>query len=189
MLLEGYNKNGFLSIISVLGETSEAGKFAFRGDLTLKKGGFREGSDVDRKPPEYVIQQAIILESDDKLIFVSGLLTELSTLKIFLDEYKSDITPETVFLFYVGNIAENIKVEYEGSTFQLVAYDQGMIWNELLELLYIEKSDLKGQSAEDKVITVFDEAKSFAIKKEVISLEAALEKTIVVKKSSSVGAI
>ncbi len=189
MLLEGYNTNGFISITSVLGATSQAGTIAFRGDLTLKKGEFREGSDVDRKPPEFVIQQAIILESGEKLIFVAGLILELSTLKIFLQEYKADLTTDTVFLFYVKNIAENLKVECDGMTFQLIAYQEGMIWNELLELLYIEKGDLKGQSAEDKVVTVFDEAKSFDTKKEAISLDAALDKTIVVKKSSSVGPV
>lgn len=189
MILENYNNKGLLSIVSVLGATTERGKFAFRGDLILKPGAFREGSDVDRKPPEFLIHQAIVLESSEKLIFVSGLLKELSTLTIFLEEYKADISPDTVFLFYVENIAEKLKVEHEGMIFQLTPYTEGMIWNELLELLYIEKSDLKGQSAEDKVITVFNEAKSFDTKTEIISLESAFAKTIVVDKDLSVGPV
>jgi len=189
MLLEKYNKKGYLSIVSVLGATTESGKFAFRGDLILKPGAFRDGSEVDRKSPEFLIFQAVVLEDSDKLIFVSGLFKKLSTLTIFLEEYKDDISLDTVFLFYVENIAEKMKVEHQGMTFQLLPYTEGMIWNELLELLYIEKSDLKGQSAEDKVITVFDEAKSFDTKADIISLESALAKTIIVDKDLSVGPV
>ncbi len=189
MLLETYNSKGLLSITSVLGATSEQDKFAFRGDLILKLGELREGSDVDRKPPEFLINQAILLASSEKLLFVGGMLNELSTLSIFVEEFKTDLTADTVFVLYVENIAESLKVEYEGLTFQLLPYEEGMVWNEFLELFYIEKSDLKGQSAEDKVITVFDEAKSFDNKAAVIGYSEALDKTIEVDKDLAVGPV
>ncbi len=189
MLLETYNSKGLLSITSVLGATSEADKFAFRGDLILKPGELREGSDVDRKPPEFLINQAILLASSEKLIFVGGMINELTTLSIFVEEFKADLSAETVFILYVENIAENLKVEYEGMTFQLLPYEEGMVWNEFLELFYIEKSDLKGQSAEDKVITVFDEAKTFDNKASVVSYTEALDKTIEVDKDLAVGPV
>jgi len=191
MLLETYNSKGLLSITSVLGATTETDKFAFRGDLILKPGELREGSDsdVDRKPPEFLINQAILLASSKKLLFVGGMLNELSTLSIFVEEFKTDLTTDTVFVLYVENIAESLKVEYEGLTFQLLPYEEGMVWNEFLELFYIEKPDLKGQSAEDKVITVFNEAKSFDNKAAVIGYSEALDKTIEVDKDLAVGPV
>lgn len=191
MLLESYNSKALLSVTSVLGATSETGKFAFRGDLILQEGELREGSskEKDRKPPEFLIHQSAILAESDKLIFVSGLLEKLSTLSLFVEKFKTDLSPDSVFLFFVENIGEKLKVEYEGMTFQLLPYQEGMIWNELLDTLYIEKSDLKGQSAEDKVITVFDQAKSFDTKTEAISFAEALQKTIEVKKDLAVGPV
>ena len=189
MLLESYNSKGLLFITTLLGATSEKDRFAFRGDLVLKEGELREGSERDRKTPECVINQAAILASSDKLLFVSGLLFELDKLSLFVEKYKGDLTSATKLLFYVEDIAEKMKVSYEGFTFQLLPYPDGMVWNEFLETLYIEKSDLKGQSAEDKVMTVAEAAKDFDTKTDTISLEEALLNTIEVVKDLAVGPV
>ncbi len=73
--------------------------------------------------------------------------------------------------------------------FKFLPYKEGMVWNETLEMLYIEKSDLKGQSAEDKVVTAYEAAKGFKIKADLIPFEEALTKTIVVKKAAAVGPV
>ncbi len=188
MLLDTYNSKGWLSITSVLGE-ADSGQFAFRGDLVLKEGELREGSERDRKPPEVVIHQAAALASSDKLLFVNGLLYELANLSLFFDKYQDAMTPDTVLLFYVEDIAEKMKVAYEGLTLMLLPYPGGMVWNELLEELYIEKSDLKGQSAEEKVVTAYEAAKEFDTKTEAISLDEALAKTIEVVRELSAGPV
>ena len=189
MLFETYNAQGLLSITSVLGEAGKSGRFAFRGDLVLKEGELREGSQRDRKPPEVVIHQAVALADKDKLLFVSGLVYESDNLSMFFDKYLKDMTPETVVLFYVEDIAEKLKVSYEGITLQLLPYPGGMIWNDLLDELYLEKGDLKGQSAEEKVVTAYDAAKDFDTKTTAISYAEALGKTIEVVKELSVGPV
>ena len=189
MLLDSYNSKGLLFIMILLGATSEKDKFAYRGDLVLKEGELLEGSERDRKTPECVISQAAVLASNDKLLFVSGLFFELDKVALFVEKYKNDLTPETKLLFYVENIAEKMKVTYEGFTFQLLPYPDGMVWNEFLDTLYIEKSDMKGLSAEDKVITVAEAAKDFDTKTEAISLEEALQKTIKVVKNLAAGPV
>ena len=189
MLLEDIDKQGLTFIMNVLGKTSEAGLYAYRGDLVLIQGAFREGSTTDRKPPELLLKQTAIVASEDKFIFVSGLFDELAQVQTFLEKYKPVMTPETLTLFFVENIAENMEVVLDGITFRFIPYREGMIWNETLELLYIEKADLKGQSAEDKVITVYEAAKSFKTKAATIPFEEALTKTIVVKKEAAVGPV
>lgn len=191
MLLEKYDSQALLWITTLVGKTSTAGISAFRGDLVLIEGALREGSTNirDRKTPELTINQAAVLADSDKILFVNGLLFKLEYLPIFVEKYKEALTPETVGLFYVENIATPMQIILEGVTFNLVPYKEGMIWNETLELLYIEKADLKGQSGEDKVLTMYEAAKSYKSKVAPISLEEALTQTIEVKKDAAVGPV
>lgn len=189
MLLEDFDKQGLTFITNVLGTTSEKGVSAYRGELVLIQGTFREGSTTDRKPPELLLRQTAILADSEKLIFVNGLFDELQHIPVFIEKYKAVLSPDTLTLFYVENIDTAMQFELEGITFRLLPYKEGMVWNETLETLYLEKADLKGQSAEDKVVTVYEAAKSFKIKAAPISFDEALTKTIVVKKEAAVGPI
>lgn len=189
MLLEDFDKQGLTFITNVLGATSVKGVSAYRGEFVLIQGSFREGSTTDRKPPELLLRQSAILADSEKFIFVNGLFDELQHIPVFLEKYKPVLTPDTLTLFYVENISTPMQIELEGITLKLLPYKEGMVWNETLEILYLEKSDLKGQSAEDKVVTAYEAAKSFKIKADPISFDEALTKTIVVKKDAAVGPV
>lgn len=191
MLLTNYDSQGFLTITSVLGQTSTAGLMAWRGDLVLIEGTMREGATNlnDRNPPKLLVHQAAILADADKMLFLNGMLHELEALAIFVEKYKAALTPETLALLYVENIADAMVVELEGFTFKLIPYQGGMVWNETMEFLYIEKHELKGQSAEDKVVTVYEAAKAFKFKGEVVDYATALTKTIEVKRELSFGPV
>jgi len=191
MLLEKYDSLGLLWITTLVGKTTTAGLSAFRGDLVLIEGAMREGSTNirDRKTPELVINQTAILADSEKFLFINGLFFKLEHLPVFVEKYQEAITPELVTLFYVENIAKPMQIVYSGVTFNLLPYKEGMIWNETLEVLYIEKADLKGLSAEDKVIAMYDAAKTYKIKVDPISLEEGLAQTIEVKKDAAVGPV
>lgn len=191
MLLDKFDSQALLWITTLVGKTSTPGVSAFRGDLVLIEGALREGSNNirDRKTPELVINQAAVLADSDKILFINGLFFELEHLPIFVEKYKDALTPNTVTLFYVEDIATPMQIIIDGITFNLMPYKEGMIWNETLELLYIEKADLKGQSGEDKVVTMYEVAKDFKIKAEPITLEEGLAKTIEVKKEAAVGPV
>lgn len=186
MLLENYDKEGLLFITSVLGKTSDKKSTAFRGDLILIQGDLHDGVHM---PPKLLLNQAAVLASDEKFIFVNGMFHELAQVPEFISKYKEALTPETLLVMYVENIAENMQIELDGFTFKFVPYRDGMVWNETLELLYIEKADLKGQSAEDKVVTMYEAAKDFKIKTAPIAFEEALTKTIFVKKELHSGPV
>jgi hypothetical protein len=189
MLLESYQQKGLLTVTLVNGQTSKAGIYAYRGDLVLKEGLLREGSTTDRKPPEALFIHSALLIENDKIKFVNGLLTDLALLPVFVAKYKDDIAADCVALIYVENIGKALIVELEGVSYQLIPYKAGLVWNELLELLYIEKSDLKGKSAEDKVAIAYAEAKSYKSKGEKVSYEIAEQNTIEVIKDDAVGAV
>jgi hypothetical protein len=89
----------------------------------------------------------------------------------------------------VENISKGLQVELEGVTYKLLPFKQGLVWNELLEELYIEKSELKNQSPEDKVAIAFAAAKTYKPKTPLVSFSEAEENTFLVIKDASVGAI
>lgn len=99
------------------------------------------------------------------------------------------MTADTALLFYVEDITESMKIDHEGFTLQLLPYPGGMVWNELLETLYLEKSDLKGQSGEEKVVTLYEASKDFDIKTAAIGFDDAAAKTIEVVKDLAAGPV
>ncbi len=189
MLLETYQAKGLLTVTLVNGVTSTAGIYAYRGDLVLKEGALREGSTTDRKPPEALLIHSALIVGNDKIKFINGLLPTLDLLPVFVEKYKDDIAPDCIALIYVENIAKGIQVELAGVTYKLLPFKQGLVWNELLEELYIEKSELKNQSAEDKVAIAYAAAKTYNPKTPLVPFAEAENNTIVVVKEAAVGAI
>lgn len=189
MLLESYQEKGLLTVTLVNGQTSTAGVYAYRGDLVLKEGSLREGSTTDRRPPEALFIHSALIVENDKIKFVNGLLPTLDLLTVFVEKYKTDIAEDCIAIVYVENISKALQVVLEGVTYQLLPFKEGLVWNELLEELYIEKSELKGQSAEDKVAIAYTAAKTYKSKGSVVSFDEAKTFTFVVVKDASVGAI
>lgn len=189
MLLESYQEKGLLTVTLVNGQTGTAGVYAYRGDLVLKEGTLREGSTTDRRPPEALFIHSALIIENDKIKFVNGLLPKLDLLPVFVEKYKADIAEDCIAIVYVENISKALQVVLEGVTYQLLPFKEGLVWNELLEELYIEKSELKGQSAEDKVAIAYAAAKTYKLKGAVVPFDEAQTFTFVVVKDASVGAI
>ena len=96
-----------------------------------------------------------------------------------------DLAADLVAVFYVENIPRPIQVTYHGIRHVLLPMieGEGTVWNELNEELALQKSDFKGQSAADKVITVFEAVKTdYHPKYPEVSWEAALASVVTVKK-------
>ena len=104
-------------------------------------------------------------------------------------EYGTVLSPEAVTLFFVENINKPMLINLAGVDFRFIPYKDGMVWNETLDVLYIEKSDLKGQSAEDKVVTAYEAAKSYKFKADTLTYDEALANTFVVKKDLASGPV
>jgi len=189
MLLETYQAKGLLTVTLVNGQTSTPGVYAYRGDLVLKEGTLREGSTTDRRPPEALFIHSALIIENDKIKFINGLLPTLNLLPVFVEKYKADIAPDATAIVYVENIGKSLQVELEGVTYILLPFKDGLVWNEILEELYIEKSELKNQSAEDKVAIAYAAAKTYKSKAPLVSFAEAEDNTIVVVKDAAVGAI
>ncbi len=175
MPLQKYKEAGLLFNSNFLEETSESGVSAFRGELVLIEGGVADAKG-HAKPPVEVMRGAALL-GDDKLKLVIGSIDQLASLTTFVEKYKADFAAGMKAVIYVVNIKDPVQVEIEGINFVLIPLVQGVPWNEVLDELALEKSDFKGQSAADKVMTLYNELQSYKPKYPTASMDEALANT------------
>ena len=179
MLLKRYEEQNLL-FNSNFTEPAGAGLTAYRGDLVLTEGEVADASGR-RKPPTASVRQAVLLAGDDKLMLAAGQLDEIAKLPLFVERYAADFASDMQAVFFVNNIGKPMQLALGGVTFRLLPLEDGMVWNELLEELRLEKGDLRGQSAGEKVATVCAALKDYKARGAEVALEAALADTIEVK--------
>jgi len=184
MLLNRYDETALLTNTNVKEKTTTPNLDAYRGDLVLEEGEIADAQGR-RLPPISFIKQVALLAGVDKLTFISGFLEKLDYLPLFYAKYGTDIAEDLAAVFYVENIPKPIKVTYNGIKHVLLPMieGEGTVWNELNEELALEKTDFKGQSAGDKVITVCTTYKTdYKPKYPEVSWEEAIGQVIEVKK-------
>ncbi|MET0055383.1 MAG: hypothetical protein ABW108_11275, partial [Candidatus Thiodiazotropha sp. 6PLUC10] len=159
MPLQQFNEDGLLFNTNFLDQTSTSGLYAYRGELVLVKGEVADDKG-HTKPPVDVMRGAILL-GDEKIKLLIGAIDDVASLNTLVEKYKADFSPEMKALLYVVNIEDPAQVEIEGITFVLIPMTQGVPWNETIDELGLEKSDFKGQSSADKLVTLLDEMQSY----------------------------
>jgi hypothetical protein len=174
MLLDRYEPLFFNS--NFREAASDAGWAAYRGELAIIEG---EVADEQgrRKPPVALFKQATVLVQDDELKLISGSLEELQHWPAFMEKFGADLNPSTVAVMFTVNIPKSFVSTINGATVAFVSLTEGLCWNELIDLAALEKSDFKGQSSADKVVTVFNAFKGHKYKYPVMSVEEALKTT------------
>ncbi|MEL6978948.1 MAG: hypothetical protein AAGM38_09745 [Pseudomonadota bacterium] len=172
MLFETYKAQDRLWLIN-LASAMSGERFAFRGDFVVTHGTFNEAA-KKRNPPTAMIHQAVMLEEAGALAMVAGNFSCVTMLPAFIETFGPDLAPECRPIFFVENIEKDVVVEAGGRSYELISFHSGMIWNQLLDLCALEKSDLKKLSAEEKVVAVYDELKSVVSKAPVADLESVL---------------
>lgn len=182
MLLDNYEKDQLL-YNSNFKDGAGAGWNAYRGDLVVVEG---EVADAQgrRKPPVVGLIGAAVLTENDKIKLLTGSLDDLSDIKILLGKYQPDFAPDVRVVLYVVNIAKPAVISLDGLSIVLIPMTDGMVWNELVDELALEKSDFKGQGAGEKVRTVFDAFGGYKPKYETISLDEALARKTDAKRES-----
>jgi hypothetical protein len=180
MLLDTYKTQELMWLITINGKTKN-GLNAFRGDLIVKLGEFNEVANK-RNPPEAVIKEAVILADDTSLLMVIGNFSDILELPEFIARFTPDLAAECKPLFFVDNLKESVVVDVDGRQYTLIPLPSGMVWNEVLDLCYLDKHDLKEQSTEDKVVTVYNAMKSYQPKFKTSTLDEAIANRTGVKR-------
>jgi hypothetical protein len=169
MSLQKYQENHLLFNVNFVEASSTEGLFGFRGELVLVEGEVADAKG-HAKPPEEVMRGAAIL-ADEKVKMVIGAIDQLDSFDTFLKKYKDDFAPDMIALIYVVNLSSPVTLEAEGANFILIPLVQGVPWNEVIDELALQKSDFKGQSAADKVVTLYEELKTYKPKYAQVELD------------------
>lgn len=180
MLLSDYAQAGLLCNVSFNGKTSRPGEYAYRGDLVLEEGEIADDQGR-RLPPVTVVRQAIVLATDSKIKFLIGGLHELALLDDVMARYAKDFEEKIPLLFFAENIGKPIQTELQGHKIVLLPIEDTAVWSETIDELRLEKDDFKGQSPEDKLITLQSALFDYKPKYPLVTYAEALASTVVIK--------
>jgi hypothetical protein len=175
MPLDKYKDAGLLFNVNFLEKTSEAGLFGYRGELILVEGG--AGDAMGHAKPPLEVMRGVVMLADDKVKMIVGALDQLELLTTFIEKYQGDFASDMKAVMFVVNIKNRSQVVIDGINFILIPLVQGVTWNEIIDELALEKSDFKGQSSADKILTVYNELQSYNPKSPTVSLDEALAAT------------
>lgn len=155
--------------------THVAGRFGFRGDIALK---FAQQFADEKRPPEVSADQAMaaVQAGESTICFATGFLLSFEYLKLIAEVFGPALSPQGKYFFFCDNIdvLKRYQVEYGGATFYILPIDEATVYNELLELLYIERNDLKKLDTAAKLDAIVDKALKFNQKFPSITYEEGL---------------
>lgn len=144
------------------GATHVPGRFGFRGDIALKKAA--QLAD-EARPPEISSDQVIATACDDSphIEFLTAFLLSFEYLKLLAEVLGDALSPAGKYILFCDNIdlSEKYRVEFGGATFFILPIDEATVYNETLELLYLEKGDLKKMDGGAKIDAIADKVASF----------------------------
>jgi hypothetical protein len=159
MSLQRYKESQLLFNINFLEAASTDGLFGYRGELVLVEGAVADAKGHVKPPVE--VMRGVAMLGDEKLKLVIGWIDQLSTFDTFLNKYQADFAADMLAVIYVVNLKSSVTLDVCGVNFILIPLVHGVPWNEVIDELGLEKGDFKGQSAADKVFTLYEELKRY----------------------------
>lgn len=159
------------------GPTKTAGRYGFRGDIALK---FAEKKADEARPPEISCDQVIAVahEGESHIRFLTAFLLSFEYLKLLAEVLGDALSPAGTYILFCDNIdlAQKYRVDYGGATFIVLPIDEATVYNETLELLYLEKTELKRLDGAGKIDAIADKAAGFTTDYPKISYEEGLKR-------------
>lgn len=145
--------DGMERLISPVFKGSTASGFAFRGEIGIK---LAESIAGEKRPPEIKTDQVFMFSDGDKITFYSSFLDNLADLEGLHALMSPFFTPDGKYVIYAGNVdlLKKYVVKLGGIRYYILPLDEGTVYNELLDLCYIEKGDLKKLDMGEKIETL-----------------------------------
>lgn len=155
--------------------TRKPGRFGFRGELALR---FAPKLADEARPPELTCDQVIAIaeKGNAKLPFFAGYLLSFEHLKDVAEVLGDTLTAGGKYFVFCNNIdlSRKYQVPLKGAMFYVLPIDEATVYNELLELLYLEKNDLKKLDTAGKTDAVADAAMKYDVTFDMITYEEGL---------------
>ncbi|RDI23498.1 hypothetical protein [Pseudacidovorax intermedius] len=156
--------------------THKPGRFGFRGELALR---FSAKLADEARPPELTCDQvmAVATAGDKHLPFFCGWLLSFESLKDVAETLGDTLSAGGKYFLFCDNIdlSKKYQVPYKGAMFYVLPILENTVYNEMLELLYLEKGDLKKKDTAGKLDAVADAALKFDVTFDTITYAEGLE--------------
>ncbi|MCH9812932.1 MAG: hypothetical protein K0U47_03200 [Epsilonproteobacteria bacterium] len=138
------------------GETSIKGHYGYRGALVITEGKFLAAD--KQLPPKATAKQVIAIAEEEKLKFFAAELVTMDDFEPMMQKYKDFFDSDTVVYLFIIDIDKAVTLNYNGTTIHAIQLDESSVWNELLDIADLEKSELKRLKLEEKTDTLVAKA-------------------------------
>jgi hypothetical protein len=176
------DREGRLLNAVLKGPTKEPGRFGFRGDIALK---FQAQVADEKRPPEFSIEQVLTIakEGERTIPILAGYLHSFAYLDAASEVLDGLLAPNGTYFMFCNNIDLLSKycVTLRGIRFFVLPCDESTVWKEMLDLLSIDKNDIKKLDTAGKLDYVLDAATGFYGEYDAITFEEALARMEPVK--------
>ncbi|OKO84323.1 hypothetical protein [Bradyrhizobium sp. NAS96.2] len=175
-------KEGRLLNAVLKGGTTRPGRFGFRGDIALK---FQVQVADEKRPPDYSIEQVLTVaqEGESTIPVLAGYLHSLAYLADVANVLDGALGPEDRYFIFCNNIdlLAKYRTKLGNVTFHVLPCDESTVWKEMMDLVGVNKDDIKKLDAGGKLDYLLDAAKELDASYDEISYEDALKRMAPVK--------
>jgi hypothetical protein len=158
------------------GPTHRAGRFGFRGELALK---FAPKIADEARPPELAVDQVLAAaeEGCPTLSFFTAYLLSFEYIKPIGEVLAETLSPNGKYFLFCNNIdlLKKFRVPFGEVMFYVLPIDEAGVYNEILELLDLERNTLKKLDTAGKHDAIVDAALRFDADYPLLSYEDGLK--------------
>ncbi|OKO86320.1 MULTISPECIES: hypothetical protein [unclassified Bradyrhizobium] len=146
------------------GGTTKPGRFGFRGDIALK---FQIQVADEKRPPAYSIEQVLTIaqEGESTIPILAGYLHSFAYLADVADVLGAALSPDGSYFMFCNNIdlLAKYRTKLGKITFRVLPCDESTVWKEMMDLVGVNKNDIKSQDAGGKLDYLLDAAKTLDV--------------------------
>jgi len=176
------DQEGRLLNAALKGPTTKPGRFGFRGDIALK---FQTQVADEKRPPDFSVEQVLAVshEGEGTIPILAGYLHSFAYLETAADVLSELLSPTGSYFVFCNNIdlLAKYRVAIGNVTFRILPCDESTVWKEMLDLLGIDKNDIKKLDAAGKLDYLLDAARGLDADYQAISFADGLARMEPVK--------
>jgi len=146
----------------------------FRGEIALK---FAAKLADEARPPEIAATQTMFAATGGKFDFIACELDSLAYMEDLRKVLGDSLKPDGQYFVFAGNvdISKKFGITLDGIPFNVLPLDEATVYNELLDLIGLERNDLKKLDTAAKLDKITEAAVKFRGKFPVISFEQGVK--------------
>ncbi|MGY4422079.1 hypothetical protein ACVWY2_004528 [Bradyrhizobium sp. JR6.1] len=180
--LSRLEKEGRLLNAVLKGGTTKPGRFGFRGDIALH---FQTQVADEKRPPDYSIEQVLTIAQDGErtIPVLAGYLHSFAYLADVATVLDGALSSRGSYFMFCNNIdlLAKYRTKLGDITFHVLPCDESTVWKEMMDLVGVNKDDIKKLDAGGKLDYLLDAAKDLDQSYDEISYEDGLKRMEPVK--------